>query len=209
MALAVAALAQGDESSSVPSADAAPKISSPEDPKRPRWHFRVREPARLNDEEAETIYRRLKWRLSRRYKLSQLPVARKYQRWKRFNKTPYRSTSHGARYINNYANRRALAYGKFEKAGTMPVGAIVAKDSLTVKANGRVIPGPLFVMEKMPEGFNYVSGDWRYTMIMPDGSVFGETNGVDSARVEFCTSCHLAAEKNDHLFFMPKKYRIE
>ena len=22
-------------------------------------------------------------------------------------------------------------------------------------------------------GFNYVSGDWRYTMIMPDGAIFG------------------------------------
>ena len=208
-ALALTALAQTGANNAEVADNEAPQYSSPEDPKRPRWHFRVREPARLSDEEAEKVYRRLKWRLSRRYKLSRLPVARYYQRWRRYNKTPYRSTTHGKRYVNNYANGRAHAYGTYEKAGKMPVGAILAKDSITVKRDGRVIPGPLFIMQKMSAGFSYVSGDWRYTMVMPDGSVFGETKGTSSERVEFCISCHLAAEKNDHLFFMPKKYRNE
>lgn len=209
MALPLATLAQ-DRSNTDKGPDVGtPSQASPEDPRQPRWHFRVRGPAILSDDEAKTVYERMKWRLSRRYKLSLLPVTRHYQRWRRYNTVPYRSTTHGARYVNNFANARAAAYGRFEMAGRLPEGAILAKDSLTVKRDGQVMPGPLFVMEKMSEGFNYVSGDWRYTMIMPDGSIFGETKGTGSERVKFCISCHLAAEKNDHLFFLPQKYRKE
>jgi len=72
-----------------------------------------------------------------------------------------------------------------------------------------VAPGPLFLMEKMPAGFNYVSGDWRYTMIMPDGRIFGVTKGENAERVEYCITCHLAREDNDHLFFVPEAFRVK
>jgi hypothetical protein len=42
---------------------------------------------------------------------------------------------------------------------------------------------------------------------MPDGSFFGETNGENAERVEFCIGCHLAREKYDHLYFVPSKFR--
>ena len=69
------------------------------------------------------------------------------------------------------------------------------------------MPGALFLMEKMPDGFNHASGNWRYTMIMPDGSIFGTTGGVGAKQVQFCISCHLAVEHQDHLFFIPEEYR--
>ena len=75
-------------------------------------------------------------------------------------------------------------------------------------AAGDVFAGPLFIMEKMSQGFNAASRDWRYTMIMPDGSVFGVTNGQDSHKVQFCITCHArAGDENDHLFFLPEAYR--
>ena len=56
--------------------------------------------------------------------------------------------------------------------------------------------------------FSPAGRDWRYTMIMPDGSLFGTTNGDGSARVEFCVTCHRAAgDDRDHLFFLPQEYR--
>ena len=54
---------------------------------------------------------------------------------------------------------------------------------------------PLFLMEKMPAGFSYVTGDWRYIMIMPDGSLFGETRGDGAVTLEdaYCFgNCALA-----------------
>ena len=59
----------------------------------------------------------------------------------------------------------------------------------------------------MPVGFNYASGDWRYTLIQPHGSVSGSTNGEHADNVKFCVSCHLAVEKKDDLFFVTNEFR--
>jgi len=203
------AVAQVNETISEP--DDVPLRSGPvkpaENPSGPRRHFRANDPPRLSMDEAERIYAELKEDMAQRYQLSRQPGIANYQRWKRYNRVPYRSTSHGRRFINNYANETASAYGRFEKAGRLPVGSVIAKDSFTVSKSGVVEPGPLFMMEKMPDGFSYVSGNWRYTMIMPDGSVFGITKGDGAERVEFCISCHLAVERQDHLFLIPTRYR--
>ncbi len=120
------------------------------------------------------------------------------------------SATHGKRYVNNYANPRAKAYGKAEKAGTFPEGSVLSKDSFEVTDHGDVLTGPLYLMEKMNAGFNPESRDWRYTMIMPDGSLFGITNGENSGRVEFCAECHrIAGDDRDHLFFVPGKHRVQ
>jgi len=74
---------------------------------------------------------------------------------------PYRFSQHGNNYLNNYANETARDYGKYESAGEMPAGALLAKDSFIVTRNGDIITGPFFLMEKMPEGWNPATGDWR------------------------------------------------
>ncbi len=69
--------------------------------------------------------------------------------------------------------------------------------------------GPLFLMEKMREGFNRESGDWRHTMVMPNGTIFGTTNGDNTELVQFCADCHSAvAEYRDSLFFLPAQFRV-
>ena len=178
------------------------------DPDQPRRHFRIRRPARLTPAEAEETYRQLVDELVAGYAPADHPAARDYRNWRRFNSAPYLSATHGNLYINNYVNEAGRAYGRFENAGILPVGTIIAKDSFVVERNGEARPGPLFIMEKMPKGFNYVSGDWRYTQIMPDGVFFGETLGEDAERVAFCIGCHLAVEQQDHLFFIPAPYRV-
>jgi len=63
-------------------------------------------------------------------------------------------------------------------------------------------------MERMPAGFNDVSGDWKYSLVLLDGSVLGETNALRSAKVKYCIDCHLAIEHRDHLYFLPRPYRL-
>ena len=179
------------------------------DASNPKRHFRVRNPADLKPTEAQKIYLGLRDKMANLYAISNHPIAKHYLNWKKYNTAPYISATHGKRYLNNYANKKAVAYGKFENAGTFPEGSIIAKDSFSVTEDGKVNYGPLFIMEKMKKGFNYVSGDWRYIMIMPDGSFMGETNGIDSERVKYCIGCHLAKEQFDHLYFLPKKFRIK
>jgi len=188
-----------------------PKRMASNEPKQngsaPRRHFRLRNPADLSNGEADTIYKKIQGKIARNYASSGVEAARGYQKWKLYNTAPFRSATHGRRFVNHYANPIASAYGKYEVAGKLPVGSIIAKDSYAVTDDNKTLPGPLFLMEKMPEGFNYVSGDWRYTMIMPDGSLFGTTNAVGSDKVKFCIACHLAVEKQDHLYFPTKQFR--
>ncbi|MFQ5937773.1 MAG: cytochrome P460 family protein [Acidiferrobacterales bacterium] len=176
---------------------------------KPRRHFRLRNPADLAPKEAAEIYNIIASSLKAGYKRSGHAVVEAYQGWKRYNTAPYPSISHGNHYLNNYANPTAKAYGAFEDAGTMPVGSIIAKDSFSVTVSRGIVLGPLFIAEKMPPGFNHVTGDWKYTEILPDGTLLGETNGEGSERVDYCIACHLAVEKQDHLYFVPKQYRID
>jgi hypothetical protein len=176
-------------------------------PAAPRRHYRLRNPEALDPERAAEIYTIARAAMGVGYPLSGLPVARDYQSWRRYNHAPYLSATHGNHYLNNYANERARAYGEFEGAGRLPVGSVIAKDSFSVTETGGILLGGLFIMEKMPQGFNYVSGDWKFTLVRPDGTLFGETNGPGAKRVEYCISCHLARERYDHLYFIPKDFR--
>lgn len=173
----------------------------------PRRHYRISHPARLAPVEAEKVYQSLAEAMIAGYRTGGNRVAASYRSWQRVNTAPYLSAAHGNLYLNNYVNKAAEAYGRFEKAGTLPPGAIIAKESFVVERTGETRPGPLFVMKKMPAHFNYVSGDWRYIEIQPDGALFGETRGVGAERVEYCIGCHLARQQYDHLFFVPKAYR--
>ena len=193
---------------------AAPRSPSPEpaadvtEAARPSRHFTVGNPAKLAAADALTIYDRIREAMEEMYGRSGNTYMGQYQTWRRYNLAPYRSATHGRRFVSNYANPTARAYGRFPSAGTLPVGSVLVKDSFEVTARGDVVTGPLSIMEKMAPGFNADSRDWRYTQIMPNGEIFGVTKGENADRVAFCIGCHRSAgDANDHLYFVPKKYR--
>ena len=172
------------------------------------------EPAELTSAEARAAYECVKGSMDAGYAKSKLmsdsglAIAGQYQGWTAYNTQPYVSDTHGGRFVNNYGNQRAKAYGKYENAGNMPTGSVLVKDSFVVR-NGRVLTGPLFVMEKMPAGFNADSGNWRYTLVVPSGKAVGTTNGPGSANVEFCIGCHMAVSDTDSMLFIPSEYRVK
>ncbi len=136
-------------------------------------------------------------------------VAVSYSSMARYSTRPYVSDTHGGRFVQNYANKTGRAYGAYENAGTLPEGTVLAKDSFSVSGGGKVAIGPLFIMEKMRAGFNSDSGDWRYTMIMPNGSVFGTTKGKGADSVEFCIGCHMSVTPDqDSIMLLPEEYRV-
>ncbi|MDJ0949398.1 MAG: cytochrome P460 family protein [Alphaproteobacteria bacterium] len=163
----------------------------------------------LTDSEAAKAYDCLQREMQAAYAKAAVKAVANYGKWKRFNTGAYQSATHGSRYVNNYANKTGQkAYGKYEKIGKMAKGGVLAKDSFQAMPDGRLAVGPLFVMEKMGKGFNKESRDWRYSMIMPDGSVFGTTGGAGASKVKFCYECHNAmGEESDSLTFLPEEYR--
>ena len=204
---AVAALCVAGVRSPVAQSDAEmSSISGPQD--APRRHFRLKHAQDVGPERAADIYGIVAQALERGYQRSGLPPLEGYRTWKRYNTAPYLSSTHGNHYVNNYANATASAYGRFEQAGKMPEGSIIAKDSFAVTTTGGILLGPMVLMEKMPPGFNAASGDWKYTLVQPDGEVLGETNGRNPEGVDYCIACHAAVEHQDHLFFLPQAYRV-
>ena len=163
----------------------------------------------LTDAEARDAYACIRAAMAEGYAESGNRWAAAYSSWKTYAARPYVSDTHGARFVNNYANERGAAnYGLFESAGPAPEGTVLAKDSFTVKG-GRVAAGPLFLMEKMAAGFDADTRDWRYTLILPSGRIVGSTGGAGTGKVAFCAECHLSVEEQDSRFFLDEAYRAE
>ncbi len=170
----------------------------------PDRHFSLIDPARLDPAAAERAYARVVDDMAARFATSGEPAAKVYRRWLRTNRRPYLSATHGSRYVNNYVNRPARVYGTLEPGEAMPVGSIIAKDAVSVDSSGAVLPGALALMEKMEAGYDSVARDWRYVLILPDGSIFADSSGANPAGTGYCVDCHATAgDDADHLFLMP------
>ena len=164
----------------------------------------------MTDAEAAIVYDCVQGYMKAAYSVADDPAGAQFLDWSNFSLVPYISGTHGNRYVMNYGNDAASAYGEYEEAGTLPAGAKLAKNSFVVSPTGQVSVGPLFLMEKMDAGFSEASGDWKYTMVMPDGSTFGVTAG--SQRRQRSSSASAAtrssAEDQDSLYFLPEEYRL-
>lgn len=42
----------------------------------------------------------------------------------------------------------------------------------------------------MQKGFNIVGGNWRYTVIGPEGDIIGVTKRQQSDDIDFCKDCN-------------------
>ena len=132
----------------------------------------------------------------------------KWQGFDNFTTHAYPSATHGNRFVLNYVNKLgSKAYANYGGVNPMPIGTTAAKASFTVSASGQASIGPLFIMEKMVRGFNSETGDWRYALVMPGGQTVGLTGGANSAAMTFCHDCHVGAEDDDFLLFLPEEVR--
>lgn len=170
-------------------------------------HIAIPNPAGLSKAEAVRIYHEIRSRMAGGYALSQLKIIEDYQQWQIFNVAPYVSATHGQRYVNSYANETAKDYGTLKEGETLPAGSVLAKDSITVTDDGRVFPGAMFIMEKLAAGTSPETADWRYVMVIPDGSLHGDTVGERPELVTYCHECHLNVKDRDYTFYVPEDYR--
>ncbi len=171
-------------------------------------HVTVKNPATLSGADANRIYDQIRQRMADNYALAELVEIKDYQSWTRYNSAPYVSATHGQRFVNNFANDKASAYGKLAKGEKYPVGAVFAKDAITVTSDNKIFPGAMFGMEKLVAGANPDTADWRYFVVLPDGTLFGDTTGAEPELVEYCHACHAAKASDDYVFFVPKAHRL-
>jgi hypothetical protein len=126
--------------------------------------------------------------------------------WRPMSRT-YLASEHGM-FLQVFANAAAAKdYALAERGGKLPQGAAILKRSFRVAADGTAAAGPVFVMERMAPGYDASTNDWRFAVTTPDGPRVGESGGRDADKVAYCAACHRAARVQDHLFFVPPRFR--
>lgn len=172
-----------------------------------KGHITIDNPGKLSEQDIRSVYQRLAEQMSKGYGLSEFDFARDYTTWRRYNRLPYLSATHGNRYVNNYASGITQGYGKLKPGDVFAPGTIMAKDSFTVTKQGKVFAGALFIMEKLKPGSSPNTADWRYVMVMPDGSLFGDSAGETAAQIAYCHDCHQQKADQDFVFFVPPAFQ--
>jgi len=172
-------------------------------------HLMIENPASLSPAQANAIYDALKKELRESYAGARLQILEEYQSWKRHNASPYLSATHGQRFVNNYAFGDGGSYGSVAEGQTHPVGTVLAKDTITVTSQGKQFAGAMFVMQKLAPDTSRKTGDWRYIMVIPDGTIFGDTLGDDPDQMTYCHTCHKARADQDYVFHVPDAYRLK
>ena len=143
----------------------------------------------LTGEEAEAIYECLKDTLQAGYAEGDkgwVPAAfvTDYPAWTRASSIPAAPGFHGGRFLVTYVNDTGaeayLTYGEQE----IPAGTVITKESFSVGDEGKVTPGPLFIMEKVDAGTSPDTMDWYYMMVAPSGA----PQAVNVYKA--CNECH-------------------
>ena len=186
-------------------ATTAPSLA--QDAFKPTEHFKIERPADLKSDDANAIYDGIIKQMAEGYAQSGIPAAKDYLKWRRDNNAPYLSSGHGNRFLNNYGNAVSNGYLKLRRGSKMPVGSVLAKDSFTVTDDKEIFGGALFLMEKLADNAKPQTGDWRYVMIMPDGSIFGDNAVAGDESMQFCHDCHKRVKTRDYLYLIPQKFR--
>lgn len=143
-----------------------------------------------------------------------------FKTWKAYNTRPYLSghlnrfadpDAVQAIYVQNLVNEKGTAYGKFEKSGKMPEGAVLAKYSLVLTAKGGTVElAPAYFMTKLKHGSRKETGDWLYEMVWPVTVDLTQNKANLEFTEQLCMGCHEEfGRKTDHMLFMPKEVRVK
>ena len=153
----------------------------------------------LTPAEARAAYDCMAPRLHAAYSQSGHALARIYPDFPIPVDSPYVAELLDGRYVQVHANDRALRRDlTLFLDRDMQVGSILAAPSFTVGPDGILEPGPLTLIEKMGQAFTGPLGNYRYTLIEPDGTITGATNGYGGAQLTICSGC--AAKESDRFF---------
>jgi len=138
-------------------------------------------------------------RLLSGYAQSKHVMAQIFGDWERATEYPFIHDVVGDRYLVVYGNERAVGDEKtLWLDRDMPVGAIVVAAGFTVGESGELIAAPAMIYEKMVNGFAFGRGNWRQTLIAPDGEILGVSNGPGAENLTACVDC--AARSADRLY---------
>ncbi|HKK29869.1 MAG TPA: cytochrome P460 family protein [Alphaproteobacteria bacterium] len=111
-----------------------------------------------------------------------------YRDWTAASQFPAAPGVHGGRFLLTWVSEPgADEYLKYQEDPNIPAGTVIAKESFSVNDQGKVSPGPLFLMEKVEAGKSPETDDWYYMMVGPNG----QPQAIDV--MSACSACHQGA----------------
>lgn len=151
----------------------------------------------LSPVEAERAFACIEPYLIDAYQGSGHALATLWREWERLDEAPFLvRDAFGLRWLAAFGNGRARGEAPFEpfRDREFLVGEAVALPSFTVEEDGTVLPGALFLVEKMPRGFSGPYGNWRFTEIPVDAAPADVTAGAgvgeaDAPAPVICADC--------------------
>ncbi len=143
-----------------------------------------------------------------------LEVGADWSTYKKMNKAPVPSKTHGGRFVDTYVNSVGVAAYSNDDA-EVPVGTVIVKTSWEGKDGKPTdVPGPVFVMKKMDKGYAADHEDWYYAihwekptaeqMKFLQGPIYWRGH---SPKVGYCYKCHDNYVRS--LGSVPAEYRAE
>ncbi|MBC8043564.1 MAG: hypothetical protein IAF08_08970 [Rhizobacter sp.] len=132
--------------------------------------------------------------------------------YKKTNTAAWQSAAHGKWFVDVFVSRGILA--EYDALKPIPEGGAVIKQGYKIASDAAsgVATGPLFVMKKMPKGYDPAFGDWSFALGFPSASqpakyfLFGE--GKDD-KVTYCKNCHSDGGGTVGTFGAPKELRAK
>lgn len=157
----------------------------------------------LDEAEILALYECLDERMVTGYAAGGDPVGSEFRNWTVTSTRPAVAGPHGERLLQTFANDIAAPqYLEFAEDIVMPVGSILAKESITLSTQRQAARvGPLFIMTKLEAGASPETGDWLYAGLQPNGNVMG-------VKQSFCHDCHVAYDYQDMLAYPLEEVRV-
>jgi len=162
------------------------------------------DPFDLDDAAVNELYSCIEAAMIEGYTKGDNPLAPLYRDWTATATRPAVAGPHGERLLLTFANDIAAEqYLQFAyDFGEMPVGSILAKESIKVGKEGKSRVGPLFFMEKVAAGGEAAEYDnWVYSAVQPNGKAVKHSQA-------FCHDCHAAFEDQDSLGYPVEEVRV-
>lgn len=131
------------------------------------------------------------------------PVAPVYRDWTVTATRAAVAGAHGERFLLTFANDIAAEeYLKFASEGVeIPVGGVLAKESIKIGKEGKARVGPLFIMTKVGLEEAPETMGWLYSGVQPNGKPL-------KFKQAFCHDCHVGWESQDALAYPLEEVRV-